>query len=167
MREEYIPVATSATKYYEPQNEHEVEVLVDEMNIGDMLFKKWIGNGMWYTLGLLDKDDMSSLCLFPNITMNNAFKQLTHYGLARMKYLQTHNKFLAMQFGTLGLHKHCLEIEKQANTRKQNMMLAIRKDPNNKVTERDKSQDPIAWAGRMNNFKLAVNEIIYAELIYS
>ena len=47
------------------------------------------------------------------------------------------------------------------------MMLAIRKDPKNKVTEQDKAQDPMAWVGRMNNFQASVHEIIYADLIYN
>ncbi|MCL1882507.1 MAG: TnpV protein [Defluviitaleaceae bacterium] len=92
---------------------------------------------------------------------------LTRWGMARKIYLEEQNKPLANEFGVIGLHKHCLEIEKQAEQRKCNMMAAIRKDPKNKVTESDKAQDPIAWVGRMNNFQHSVHEIIYAELIYN
>ena len=92
---------------------------------------------------------------------------LTRWGLARRTYLKEHNKFLANQLGIIGLHEHCLEIQEQAQQRKQQMMSAIRKDPKNRVTERDKALDPMAWVGRMNNFQASVHEIIYAELIYS
>jgi hypothetical protein len=83
-----------------------------------------------------------------------------------MDYLKEYQPFVAMQFGTVGLHKHCLEIEEQAEERKRNMMAAIRKNPANRVSERDKAQDPMAWVGRMNNFQSSVHEIIYSELIY-
>ena len=92
---------------------------------------------------------------------------LTRWGMARKNYLKEYNKPLANEFGVIGLHKHCLEIEKQAENRKRNMMATIRKDPKNKVTEHDKAQDPMAWVGRMNNFQHSVHEIIYADLIYS
>jgi len=51
--------------------------------------------------------------------------------------------------------------------RKQNMMTALHKDPANRVTERDKTKDPIAWARRMANFQHRVHETIYEDLIYS
>jgi len=86
--------------------------------------------------------------------------------MARMTYLKEYKKSVAVEFGVVGLHEHCLEIEEQAEERKRNMMSAIRKDPANRVTERDKSQDPMAWVGRMNNFQASVHEIIYSELIY-
>jgi len=81
--------------------------------------------------------------------------------------LKEHCKFFADSLGIIGLHKHCLEVQEQAEERKRNMMAAIRKVPVNRVTERDKAQDPMAWVCRMNNFQHSVHEIIYAELIYS
>ena len=47
------------------------------------------------------------------------------------------------------------------------MMVAIRKDPSNKVTEKDKATDPIEWVRRMNNFQAQIHEIIYNDLIYA
>ena len=88
------------------------------------------------------------------------------WDLERMNYLKENRKFLAAQFGIVGLHKHCLEIEQQAENRKRNMMTAIRKDPTNLVTEHDKAKDPILWAGRMSNFQHRVHETIYADLIF-
>ena len=167
MCNKYIPVATDATKYYKPQSEQEVKSLFAILKVGDMVFKHWVFSGMWYTVGLLDKTDQESICLFPNIIMKEVLPTLTRWGMERMTYLKENRKFLAAQFGTIGLHKHCLEIEKQAEQRKHSMMTAIRKDPANRVTEQDKAQNPIAWVGRMNNFQAMVHDTIYADLIYA
>jgi len=99
--------------------------------------------------------------------MDETLPSLTRWGLERMNYLKENRKLLAAQFGIIGLHKHCLEIQEQAENRKQNMMTTIRKDPINKVTERDKAKDPISWVGRMANFQQRVHETIYTDLIYS
>jgi hypothetical protein len=87
--------------------------------------------------------------------------------LARYNFLKNERKFVAAQFGTVGLQKHCLEIQEQAGQRKHNMMVIIRKDPANRVTEKDKAENPMAWVGRMNNFQHMVHETIYADLIYA
>ena len=171
MSKEYIPVATADTAYYKPQTQEEMEQMTATMKLGDMIFNKWVfqaSGGMWYTMGLMDESDPTTLCLFPNITLGEDadLPPLTRWGMARMNYLKEHKKFVTAQFGTIGLFKHCLEIQEQAKQRKHNMMAAIRKDPKNKVTERDKAADPMAWVGRMNNYQASVHEIIYAELIY-
>lgn len=170
MRKEYIPVATSETIYYEPQTQQEFDELIEKMKVGDMIFSKWVfqaNGGMWYTMGLMDDTDPNTKMLFPNIIMNEPLKPLSRWGLARMDYLKEHNKFLVAQLGTIGLHKHCLEIEEQATKRKRSMMEAIKKDPANRVTNNDKNTDPMAWVGRMNNFQAMVHETIYADLIYA
>jgi len=172
MSKEYIPKAMADTVYCKPETQEEMEQMTATMKLGDMLFNKWVfqaSGGMWYTMGLMDENDPTALCLFPNITLgeDTDLPPLTRWGVARMTYLKEHQKFVAAQFGTIGLHKHCLEIQEQAEQRKHNMMVAIRKDPINKVTERDKAADPMAWVGRMNNYQASVHEVIYAELIYS
>jgi hypothetical protein len=171
MSKEYIPVATSKTIYFKPQTEQELETMTALMKVGDMIFNKWVfqaSGGIWYTMGVNDKNDPETMCLFPNIILSEEpLKPLTRWGRARMDFLKEHKKFVAAQFGTVGLHKHCAEIEEQAEARKRNMMAAIRKNPVNRVTESDKAADPMAWVGRMNNFQSSVHEIIYAELIYA
>ena len=167
---EYIPVATKETVYYEPQIEQELNEMTEVMKVGDMIFNKWVftaSGGIWYTMGLMNKTDPNTKCLFPNILMGKPMKSLTRWGMARMNYMKENNKFLATQMGTVGLHQHCLEIQEQAEQRKRNMMAAIRQDPANKVTERDKAADPMAWVGRMNNFQARVHETIYNDLIFS
>ena len=167
MSNEYIPVATSETVYYEPQTKEEFDELMESLKVGDMVYNKWVFNGLWYTVGLNDETDPSSKCLFPNIIMDEPLPPLTRWGMARYDFLKAERKFMAAGFGAVGLHKHCLEVQEQAENRKRTMMAAIRKDPANKVTERDKAQDPMAWVGRMNNFQARVHETIYADIIYS
>ena len=167
MSNEYIPVTTCSTVYYEPQTKQEFDELMEIVKVGDMVFNKWVFNGLWYTVGLNDRNDPTTLCLFPNIVMDEHLPPLTRWGLARYHYLKNERKFMAAQFGTIGLHKHCLEIQEQAETRKKNMMAAIRKDPNNKVTEKDKATDPMGWVQKMNCFQSMVHDTIYADLIYA
>jgi hypothetical protein len=116
-------------------------------------------------MGLNDETDPSSKCLFPNIIMDEHLPPLTRWGLARYDYLKSERKFMVVQFGIVGLHKHCLKIEKQAEKRKRNMIMKIRKDPANFITERDKAQNPMAWVQRMNMFQAQIHETIYADLI--
>jgi len=69
---EYIPTATADTVYYKPQTEQEMEQMTATMKLGDMLFNKWVfqaSGGIWYTMGLMDENDPTTLCLFPNITL--------------------------------------------------------------------------------------------------
>ena len=167
MSREYIPVATSETVYYEPQTKEEFDELMEVVKVGDMVYSKWVFNGLWYTVGLNDVNDPTTICLFPNIIMDEPLKPLTRWGIARYDFLKSEKRFLSAQFDTVGLHKHCLEIQELAEQRKHSMMNAIRKDPSNKVTEQDKAENPIAWAGRMNNFQAMVHETIYADLIYA
>ena len=167
---EYIPVATADTAYYKPETQEEFEQMTEQMKLGDMIFSKWVfqaSGGIWYTMGLNDDKDPTTLCLFPNIIMDEVLPPLTRWGLQRRDYLKEHCKFFANQLGIIGLHKHCLEVQEQAEERKRSMMNAIRKDPANRVTERDKALDPMAWVGRMNNFQHSVHEVIYADLIYA
>jgi hypothetical protein len=97
----------------------------------------------------------------------NPYHSLGNWGKKRLDYLREHNKPLILQMTTSELLEHCTEIEESAQAIWTTMMTAIRKNPANKVTEKDKAEDPIAWAGHMNNFKHKVHEVIYNDLIYS
>jgi hypothetical protein len=99
--------------------------------------------------------------------MDEHLPPLTRWGLARYDFLKAERKFMVAGLGTIGLHKHCLEIQEQAENRKRNMMTAIRKDPSNRVTEHDKAENPIAWVQRMNMFQAQIHEVINADLIFS
>jgi len=170
MSNEYIPVASASTVYYKPETQQEFDELVQTANVGDMIFSKWVfqaSGGIWYTVGLMEKSDPTTKMLFPNIILGENLPPLTRWGIQRRDFLKEHRKLYAAQLGTIGLHKHCLEVQKQAEERKRNMVAAIRKDPKNRVTERDKAADPMGWVGLMNNYQHSVHEIIYNELIYA
>jgi len=168
MSKEYIPVATNSTVYFKPETQAEMDEMIPQMKLGDMAFLPWMfSNGMWYTMGLNVEKDSESLCLFPNIIMGEPLASLTRWGLARYDFLKSERKFMAAGLGVIGLHKHCLEIQTQAEQRKHEMMTAIRKDPANRVTERDKAQSPIEWIQRMNMFQAQIHEVINSDLIFS
>jgi len=167
MSKKYIPVATSEAVYYEPQTKQEFDKLMEIVKVRDMIYNKWVFDGLWYTVGLNDINDPTTICLFPNIIMDEPLEPLTRWGMERYDYLKAEKKFVAAQMGTVGLHKHCLEIQEQAEQRKRSMMAAICKNPANRVMECDKAENPIAWAGRMNNFQAMVHETIYEDLIYA
>ena len=94
-------------------------------------------------------------------------RSLKKWGIQRMEYLQEYNKTLVAQMSAAELYEHCLETEDSANAMYENMMSAIRANPDNKVTEKDKANDQMAWVGRMNNFRSQIHEVIYCDLIYS
>ena len=167
MYKAYIPAATTNTIYFKPETQAEMDNMMHLMKVGDMIYSKWVFSGLWYVMGLNDETDPTSKCLFPNIMMDEKLEPLTRWGQARYDFLKSERKFMAAQFGTVGLHKHCLEIQNQAEQRKHEMMTAIRKDPANRVTECDKAQDPISWVQRMNMYQAQVHESIYADLIYA
>ena len=99
--------------------------------------------------------------------MKKTSTSLRRWGWARMDYLKENEKALVAQMGADELYQHCLMIQEQAEHRKRSMMEAIRKNPDNKVTEKDKAADPMAWIGRINNFQAIVHETIYNDLIFS
>jgi hypothetical protein len=98
--------------------------------------------------------------------MNTKLKPLTRWGFARMDFIKENNSLFS-HYTAMEIHQHCLDVEKQAETRKRSMMAAICKDPANKVTEKDKAADPLAWVQKMNSFQASVHEVIYNDLIYS
>ena len=62
------------------------------------------------------------------------------------------------------LRKHIVEIDKQAKKRFDLLMKQmLEKNP---IDEDLKNSDPLKWTGLMYNYKYAVEEIIYKELIY-
>ena len=91
------------TVYYEPETQQEFDELMDIVKVGDMVYSKWVFSGLWYTVGLNDINDPTTICLFPNIIMEEALPPLTRWGMARYDYLKENKRFLAAQFGTVGL----------------------------------------------------------------
>ena len=77
MSKKYIQVATNETVYYEPQTKEEFDELMEIVKVGDMVYSKLVFNDLWYAVGLCDRSDPSSKCLFPNIIMDEHLAPLT------------------------------------------------------------------------------------------
>ena len=87
------------------------------------------------------------------------------YGNLRLEYLKNHKKAeYIILFMNKTLRKHIVEVDKQAKTRFE--MLMIQMLEKNPIDENLKNTDPLKWTGLMNNYKCAVEEIIFEELIY-
>ena len=103
----------------------------------------------------------------PNLTLTNTeTKPLGKYGRMRKKYLQEHRPVLwNSMILSEKLYPHLREIDETANRRLEQLMPELMKK--NGVTENLKASDPLKWVRLMNDLKVQVEEIIFAELIYN
>jgi hypothetical protein len=105
--------------------------------------------------------------LIPNLVLTEADSlPLGKYGRMRKTYLKEHRSIL---FNTLLLSgklvMHLQEIDQIAYRRLNDFMAAQARAE--KLTERTKVSNPLAWTGQMNALKARVEEMILAELIYA
>lgn len=93
-------------------------------------------------------------------------KPLGKYGRLRRAYLQEHRKAI---FNHLvlseNLFSHLNEVDEQAQRLLDTMVPPMAKTAG--ITEQLKATDQMKWGGLMNTVKAQVEEIIFAELIYS
>lgn len=103
----------------------------------------------------------------PDLTIDpQPDRSLGKYGLLRRRYLKEHRPGLYNRLALSGkLYAHLLETEDAANDLLENMMPGMAKEAG--ATEELKARDPMRWVGLMNCCKAQVEEIIFAELIYS
>ena len=88
------------------------------------------------------------------------------WGDRRRDYLKENRPGLYLDYLMEGtLWKHMKDVQEQAQKRLDTMI--PRMAEMNGVNEALKREDPIRWAGLMNNIKRSVEETIYADLIYS
>ena len=87
------------------------------------------------------------------------------YGHLRLDYLKNHKKAeytIMLMDGTL--RKHIVDTDIQAKERFEILMKQML--DKNPIDENSKDNDPLKWAGLMNNYKCSAEEIIFKELIY-
>ena len=97
---------------------------------------------------------------------NGMSSMLGKYGFLRLEYLKEHRPVLYNRLILEGnLSAHLVEIEQTANRRLEQMMPQLQKSMG--ITEQLKAQDPMKWAGLMNNAKQRAEETILTELVYS
>ena len=104
----------------------------------------------------------------PDLYLEEDYKKDYHigkYGHLRLEYLKSNKKAeysLMLLDGTL--RKHIVDTDIQAKERLEILMeQMLDKNP---IDENLKDNDPLKWAGLMNNYKHFAEEIIYLELIY-
>ena len=102
----------------------------------------------------------------PNLIAHNMkdFK-IGKYGRMRLRYLKENKKaeytILLMENK---LQEHLMDVDKTANARFELLMKQFAEKEN--ITEELKATNQMEWVGKMNTIKNAVEEIIFAELIY-
>ena len=88
------------------------------------------------------------------------------YGDLRRTYLREHKPKLWMVLVNTGrVGDHLTSIERAAERRMDTLLPQIMKAAG--VTEELKARDQMVWIGLVNNCKAKIEEIIYADLIYT
>lgn len=93
-------------------------------------------------------------------------KPIGVWGQRHLRYLKQHRKVLYTNLLTSGkLNSYLADINEQA----EDMFLRLVKQMAERegATEQLKAENQMEWAGRMNNIRSRVMEIVNAELIYS
>ena len=105
--------------------------------------------------------------LLPNLTIKNQnYRKINKYRYLRLEYLKQHNKGL---YTTLlmkdELTNHLISVSNECEERLKNLMdNYIENDE--KLSEKNKTNNQIEWVKLMNNYKDSAEEIILKEMIY-
>ena len=88
------------------------------------------------------------------------------YGRMRQRYLKEHRGVLYNAMILDGtLWSHLAEVDKICKDRMDVLILGMKEKWG--ITEDLKAHDPMAWVGAMNNIHNAVEEILFAEVIFA
>ena len=104
--------------------------------------------------------------LIPEIALPDTEKiSIGKYGRMRQRYLKEHRGVLYNAMILDGtLWSHHTEVDKICKDRMDVLILGMKEKWG--ITEDLKAHDPMAWVGAMNNIRNAVEEILFAEVIY-
>ena len=105
--------------------------------------------------------------LIPEIALPDTEKiSIGKYGRMRQRYLKEHRGVLYNAMILDGtLWSHLAEVNKICKDRMDVLILGMKEKWG--ITEDLKAHDPMAWVGAMNNIHNAVEEILFAEVIYA
>ena len=105
--------------------------------------------------------------LIPEIALPDTEKiSIGKYGRMRQRYLKEHRGVLYNAMILDGtLWSHHTEVDKICKERMDVLILGMKEKWG--ITEDLKAHDPMAWVGAMNNIHNAVEEILFAEVIYA
>ena len=104
----------------------------------------------------------------PNLTLKDNKKgTINKYGMLRLNHLKHYKKSL---YTTLlmkdELTNHLISVSKSAESLLNNLMESYKKS-DEKLSENSKKINQLKWVKLMNNYKIAAEEIILNELIYT
>ena len=105
--------------------------------------------------------------LIPEIALPDTEKiSIGKYGRMSQRYLKEHRGVLYNAMILDGtLWSHHTEVDKICKDRMDVLILGMKEKWG--ITEDLKAHDPMAWVGAMNNIHNAVEEILFAEVIYA
>ena len=103
----------------------------------------------------------------PEIALPDTEKiSIGKYGRMRHRYLKEHRGVLYNAMILDGtLWSHLAEVDKICKDRMDVLILGMKEKWG--ITEDLKAHDPMAWVGAMNNIHNAVEEILFAKVIYA
>lgn len=105
-------------------------------------------------------------CLLPNL-VTGAHEHITigAWAWRHMKYIKEYRPILYNSLVLNGkLSSYLVEIDQQARDRLDTIIQQTAQTQD--VTEKLKTDDPMAWVGRMNNIRCAAQEIIRKEIFF-
>lgn len=105
--------------------------------------------------------------LLPDFTLSSReTPPIGVWGQHRKRYLKEHHRVLYYNLLTQGkLHSHLADVEERAQSMFESLTEQMAKQQG--VTEKLKASNMMAWVGRMNNIRNAVEEVIQEEIIFA
>lgn len=106
-------------------------------------------------------------CLLPNLMPDES--ENSSIGLWARRHLQYLKEYRPVLYNSLvlngKLNSYLAEIDQQARDRLDTIIQQAAQAQG--ITEKLKTDDPVAWVGRMNNIRCAAEEIVNTEIIYA
>ena len=104
----------------------------------------------------------------PNLTIKETKdKPLNKYGLLKLNYLKKNKKALYQQLlMTNELNNFLFSVGNEAQEMVDRLMEDYIKN-DSRLSEKEKQNDGLSWAGLMNNYKSCAEEIVLQEMIYN
>lgn len=93
-------------------------------------------------------------------------RQIGIWGQRHLRYIKTHRRVLYLNLLTSGLlNGYLAEIDERA----ENMFFRLVKQYADRqgVTETLKAENPLEWAGRMENIRACAKEVVEDEVVYA
>ena len=100
------------------------------------------------------------------MTITNASKPLSKYGMMRRTYLKEHQKAFYIQLQARGeLWQHLREVDEQAQSMVNTIVARMAEIDG--VTEELKATDQMQWVGLMNNYRHCAEEFVLRDVVYT